>query len=133
MPTFMSLSDQIRHYFDDSPINILAEQVHLYNARWWQDPKTGERIERNKGEMIALMHSELSEMLEGARKDTMDDHLPHRKSEEVELADLFIRGFDYAAGHDLDLAGAIYEKLLYNATRQDHTHAARLAPGGKKY
>jgi len=31
------------------------------------------------------MHSELSEALEGVRKNKQDDHLPHRKSVEVEF------------------------------------------------
>lgn len=114
-------------------INNLAKDLHQRNIRWWQNPATGERIERNKGEMIALMHSELSEMLEGIRKSKMDDHLPHRSSEEVELADLFIRAFDYAGAYGLDLGGAIAEKLAYNATRADHTHEARIKAGGKKF
>src|SRR5690606_34482374 len=60
-------------------------------AGWWTDPVTGEPKDRNDGECIALMHSELSEALEGIRKNSNDDHLPHRKSVEVELADTLIR------------------------------------------
>lgn len=112
--------------------NELAEYVHDLNHRWWYTEE-GQKLERNKGEMIALMHSELSEMLEGERKDKMDDHLPHRKSAEVELADLFIRGLDYAGAHNFDLAGAIREKLEYNAKRIDHTYQHRKAVGGKKF
>ena len=63
----------------------------------------------------------------------MDDHLPHRKAVEVELADALIRIFDYAGDNDFDLGGALIEKLEYNKKREDHTHAARLAPGGKKF
>lgn len=33
----------------------------------------------------------------------------------------------------MDLAGAYEEKMEYNKRRADHTHAARLAEGGKKY
>ena len=116
-----------------SGLNPLAIAVHGLNAKWWSDPVSGVRIERNKGELIALMHSELSECLEGIRKDLMDDKLPHRKMEEVELADTIIRILDYAGAYGLDLDGAIAEKLTYNATRADHTHAARLAAGGKKF
>ena len=82
---------------------------------------------------LCLIHSEVSEALEGHRKGKMDDHLPHRKSIEVELADACIRIFDLAAGLGLDLGGAIVEKDLYNQQRADHKVEARLAEGGKKY
>lgn len=35
--------------------------------------------------------------------------------------------------HDLDLPGAFEEKMLYNASRLDHTLEHRRAEGGKKY
>lgn len=100
---------------------------------WWSNPATGERIDRNKGELIALMHSELSECLEGVRKGLMDDKLPHRSMEEVELADTIIRIFDYAGAYNLDVAGALLEKLDYNAKRADHKPENRVAAGGKKF
>lgn len=114
-------------------LNNLSVLCHQANQKWWHDPTTGERLNRNKGEMIALMHSELSECLEAVRKDLMDDHLPHRKGEEVELADLLIRVFDYAGAAGLDLDGAMQEKMAYNATRFDHSHEARLKYDGKKF
>lgn len=114
-------------------INNLARHIHRLNEKWWQDPITKNRIERNVGELIALVHSEMSEALEAHRKNLMDDKLPHRKGIEVELADAVIRIFDMAAGLGLNLGDALVEKLEYNRTRVDHTHAARLAPGGKAY
>ena len=66
---------------------------------------------------IALMHSELSEALEADRKDLMDDKLTHRKGLEVELADAVIRIMDFSQGKNLDVDGAIAEKLNYNKTR----------------
>lgn len=66
---------------------------------------------------IALMHSELSEALEADRKDLMDDKLTHRKGLEVELADAVIRIMDFSQGKDLDVDGAVLEKLNYNKTR----------------
>lgn len=77
--------------------------------------------ERNPGEMIALMHSELSEMLEGVRKPGPDQHCPDFTSEEVEAADLFIRLMDYAWGRRLRFADALQAKYAYNATRP-HKH-----------
>jgi len=102
------------------------------DAGWYSDPATGEPIERNFGEVVALMHSELSEALEADRKGLMDDKLPHRDGREVEFADCIIRILDTAAALGLDVAGALIEKSRYNRTRADHKLAARLA-GGKKY
>ena len=72
---------------------------------------------RNKGEMIALIHSELSEMLEGVRKPGPDSHCPEFTSEEVEAADVLIRLFDYARGHDLNLVEALFAKMAFNESR----------------
>jgi len=105
---------------------------------WHINPKTGvaRTAEENKDLFpvrIALCHSELSEALEGDRKDIMDDHLPNRKMAEVELADAVIRIFDLAGSMKFDLGGAIAEKLLYNASRADHKISSRNAKGGKAY
>lgn len=113
-------------------LNELAEEIHKNNHRWWHDA-AGTKLERNKGELLCLIHSEVSEAMEGERKDLMDDKLPHRKMAEVELADAFIRILDYAAGFGYDIGGAVCEKLDYNATREDHTHESRAAANGKKW
>lgn len=81
---------------------------------------------------IALIHSELSECLEGGRKGLMDSHLKHRTAEEVEMADAIIRIFDLAGARKYDLYGAVREKMDYNAVRADHKPEARAAAGGKK-
>lgn len=114
-------------------LNDLAQTVHAANLKWWQDMKTGAPIKRNKGELLALIHSEISEALEGERKDLMDDKLPHRKMAEVELADALIRILDYAAGFGYDIQGAFTEKMAFNSTREDHTHEARRIAGGKQF
>lgn len=114
-------------------LNELAAHIHKLNAKWWHHWHTGEKLDRNKGELLCLIHSEISEAMEGERKDLMDDKLPHRKMAEVELADALIRILDYAAGFGYDIEGAVMEKLYYNAKREDHTHEARQKANGKKW
>lgn len=103
---------------------------------WW-NAKDGTRIDPSDpnvfGTKIALIHSEVSEALEGGRKGKADDHLPHRPSVEVELADALIRIFDTAGAMGLDLAGAVIEKLAYNQAREDHRPEVRNAEGGKRF
>lgn len=78
---------------------------------------------RNKGEALALIHSELSEALEAVREEgssyrPMDKHLPHRQSVTVELADAVIRIMDFAEGFGYkDLPIVIMEKIRYNSNR----------------
>lgn len=72
----------------------------------WYSNTDGTPKERNRGEMIALMHSELSEAWEGFLTDEPDHHLPHRRNVEVELADYLVRHGDFAGycriGDDID-------------------------------
>lgn len=83
-------------------------------------------------EMLCLIHSEVSEALEGFRRNLMDDKLPHRPMVEVELADAVIRIFDMAEGLGLDIAGALVEKMNYNDKREDHKPENRAKENGKK-
>ena len=104
-----------------------------FDAGWHTNLKTGELLERNKGEMIALIHSEISEAMEGERKGLMDDHLPNRPMAEVEMADAVIRIMDYCGRWGYDIGGAITEKLNYNRNRADHKLENRKKDGGKKF
>jgi hypothetical protein len=173
-------------------LNRLAKRVHAQNVKagWWSDLKTGKRIERDLGELLMLVITELAEAVEGIRKDLMDDKLPHRKMEEVELGDAAIRLLDISGGfgipfsphvtldpkhiqknklgailaisqmvssakfsmlpvstclttammgiirycdhHNLDLWGAVEEKLKYNQKREDHKPENRRKANGKK-
>lgn len=85
----------------------------------------------NIGEKIALVHSEISEALEGVRKNLPDDHLPHRPAGEVEFADAIIRMMGIAEHEGWDVPGAIIEKAVYNDTRADHQD--RSGPHGKRF
>lgn len=115
-----------------SSLADMCDLQHKLNARWWMDPASGERIQRNIGEMLMLVVTEIAEAMEGWRKNLPDDKLPHHPMLTVELADAIIRMLDLAGGLRLNLAQALLDKTLYNLTRADHTLAARLAPGGKR-
>lgn len=109
---------------------ILQQNI---NAGWWKMDESGQLVLRNKGETLMLIVSEIVEAFEGERKGLMDDHLPHRKMPEVELADAIIRILDYAAAHGYDVGGALIEKWGYNVDRADHKLENREKEGGKKF
>lgn len=109
------LQDRIFHanrkqgFWDDFVVVINGEDYPL--------PYESQLGNLKRAEKIALIHSEVSEALEGVRKPKPDDHCPEFTSEEVEMADALIRILDYAGGFDLRLAEAFEAKLAYNATR----------------
>jgi NTP pyrophosphatase (non-canonical NTP hydrolase) len=117
--------------------NALTEICHdaARLAGWWNsgDLNTSKANPLHFSNKLCLIHSEISEAMEGDRKNLMDDKLPHRQMREVELADAMIRICDLAGGYGFDLGGAIAEKLAYNAKRQDHKIEHRAAAGGKTY
>lgn len=103
-------------------LNQLAKEVHQANIAWWQDINTGEPIQRNKLELLALVHSEISEAHDAGGE--MDDKLPHRYGLEVELADAKIRLLDYAGGIGRPIGrGAIEIRALTIADLHSHVSA----------
>src|SRR6187401_478948 len=120
-------------------INELAREVHA-NAR----QKGFFDKEKNIGEMLCLIHSEVSEALEADRKNkyatsdpffingyVMDEmfvtdfKLGIKDSSEDELADIMIRVMDLAAFKGINLEEHIKAKMRFNSLRE-HMH-------GKKY
>lgn len=109
-------------------LNRLCDISHgcSRHAGWWDNT-------RNFGELIALIHSEISEALEGGRKDRMDDHLPQFSNVAVELADAVVRITDLCGALQIPLGDVLIAKMKYNAQRQDHKRENRAADGGKKF
>ena len=66
-------------------INELVNEIHDNNVKsgWWTNLQTGESLKSKQGEtpkrnipeMLCLIHSEISEAMEGHRKNLMDDKL----------------------------------------------------------
>ena len=100
--------------------NETAAAVHaLAIAKgWWE-------AERNEGELIALMHSELSEALEGLRHgNPPSDHIPAFSAVEEEFADVIIRIMDHADAKGYRVGEAVEAKLAFNRTRP-HKHGGK--------
>lgn len=122
----------------DTAAQTLQDECHnaARAAGWWVNPHTGESITDNPycfSNKLMLVVSELSEAMEGDRKNLPDDKLLNRAMREVELADAVIRIFDMAGAYGMDLGGAIAEKMAFNAVRPDHKLENRQAAGGKAY
>ncbi len=93
--------------------NQIAELIHdwaIEKGHWEGEPSDGEKI--------ALMHSELSEALEGLRHgNPPNEDCPEFSSVEIELADAVIRIMDFGAARNWDIAGALLAKMEFNESR----------------
>jgi len=99
----------------------LQEECHdiAREKGWWDEP-------RRDGEIIALIHSELSECLEAMRNGyELDDKIPEFSGVEAELADAIIRIMDFAGSAKLRVAEAILAKMEYNRSRP-HKHGGKV-------
>ncbi|QMV44448.1 nucleoside triphosphate pyrophosphohydrolase family protein [Cohnella cholangitidis] len=111
-------------------INELVKEAHqnAINKGWYEEP-------HSFGEVIALMHSELSEALEDHRNGRGLTEIWYENKElktrlhspvsadckpcgiPTELADTVIRIFNFCGHVGIDLEAVIHEKMAYNATR----------------
>ena len=97
-------------------INSLSQEA--YSTAWKNGFHDPDSESNQTGMALALIHSEISEALEALRKgNPSDTHCPEYKKFEIELADAVIRILDLAGSQDMDIGGAILEKMRYNSSR----------------
>lgn len=113
-------------------LTTLTNIIGRDNEKWTVDINTGE-FNFHIPEKLCLVHSEISEALEGHRKNLKDDKLPQYDMFGVELADAIIRILHICYVENIPIGEVLIEKLKYNRVRDDHKLENRKKGGGKKY
>jgi len=105
-----------------SSFTELQQDIHnLAKEKGWYDEK------REDGTLLALIHGEVSEVMEALRDgNPKDKKFPEYTESEIEMADIVIRCMDMSASKGWNLAGAILAKHEYNKSRP-------IRHGGKKF
>lgn len=107
-------------------LNDLAKEIHqiAVDHGWWE-------TDRNFGESLALIHSEVSEVLEDWRRGRELDKIYWKENWDgdkvvrnkpdgipIEFADIIIRVLDLCAAYGIDIETAIREKISFNRDRE---------------
>lgn len=103
--------------------SMVREVRELNRDKGWYEE------DRSVGDMVALLHAEVSEMLEAYREGKFADQTVLTQKNDgkpavlkpegfkVEAADVFIRLLDMCARYDIDLWAEFRKKMEYNWTR----------------
>jgi len=107
----MSVNQQ-KEDVNETPLNKLGDEIVSINtANGWNVTKPEDWRDTYKiPGVLALIHSEVSEALEGFRHDDIGNFVE-------ELADVVIRVLDCASGLGVDLDAAVRNKMEKNRQR----------------
>ena len=114
-------AEQTKEY--SKSLSMVQKIIHQISiSKGWYEKND----KRTFGDIIALLHCEISEAMEEYRKGVppdviyyLEDSRGYLKPEgiAVEFADVLIRLLDTAAHHEIPLTQALFEKIEYNKTR----------------